>query len=145
MWYTIKVGSGVANVARGLAVHMSHPGTEHWKALGLLIGCLKVKGTKGIIIRKSKVLKSVMFCDSDYGICNETRNWVSGLVATILGTLRTFLSKTQRTVTISSTEADYIPFSSFAQEVKFVSMFLREMTKVQKRPVIYEYNQGAIS
>ena len=33
MWYTAKVGSDVANAARELAVHISHPGLEHWKAL----------------------------------------------------------------------------------------------------------------
>ena len=41
MWYTTKVGPDVANVARRLAVHISHPGPEHWKAVGQMIGCLK--------------------------------------------------------------------------------------------------------
>ena len=43
MWYTTKVGPDVANVARELAVHMSHPGPEHCKALGRLIGYIKGK------------------------------------------------------------------------------------------------------
>ena len=43
MWYTTKVRPGLENVARELAMHMSHPGTEHWKALGCLIGYLKGK------------------------------------------------------------------------------------------------------
>ena len=80
MWYTTKVGPGVANMARGLAVHMSHPGTEHWKALGPLIDYLKGKETKGIIIIKTKFLKAVIFCDSDYVTDKETRNSVGGLV-----------------------------------------------------------------
>ena len=66
MWYKTKVGRDVANAEMELAVHMSHPGTENWKALGRFIGCLKGKSTKGIIIRKPKVLKAVMFCDSNY-------------------------------------------------------------------------------
>ena len=33
--------------------------------------------------------------------------------------------------------------SACAQEVKFVSMFLGEITKVQKPSIIYEDNQGA--
>ena len=56
----------MANLARELAVHMNHPGPEHWKSLGRLIGSLKVKETKGIIIIKPKVLKEFMFCDSNY-------------------------------------------------------------------------------
>ena len=57
MRYTTNVVPDMANVARELAVHMSHHGMEHWKALGRLIGYLKGKCKKGIIIRKPKVLK----------------------------------------------------------------------------------------
>ena len=137
MWYTTKVRPDVANAARELVVHMSHPGPEHWKVLGRLIGCLKGKETKGIIIRKPKVLKAVMFCDSDYATDKETRKSVSSLVATLGVTLLTCSSKTQRTVTLSSTEAEYVALSACAQEVKFVSMLLGEMIEVQNPSVIY--------
>ena len=43
MWYMTNVGTDVANASRELAVHTSHPGPEHWKALGHLIVCLKGK------------------------------------------------------------------------------------------------------
>ena len=76
MWYTTKVGTDVANVARELAVHISHPGPEHWKALGRLIGYIKVRETKGIIIINPKVLKAGMFCDSNYATDKETRKSV---------------------------------------------------------------------
>ena len=105
MWYTTKVGPEVVNVARELAVHMSHPGTENWKSLGCLVGYIKVKETKGIIIRKPKVMKAVMFCDSKYDTDKETINSVSGLVATLGGTLITCSSKIQRTVALSGMEA----------------------------------------
>ena len=61
MWYTTKVVPDMENAARELAVHMSHPGSEHWKALGHMIGYLKVKEKKCIVIRKHKVLEAVMF------------------------------------------------------------------------------------
>ena len=61
IWYTTKVGPDVTNVARELEFHISHPGPEHWKKLGRLIGYLKVKNIKGIIIRRPKVLKFIMF------------------------------------------------------------------------------------
>ena len=75
---------------------------EYWKLLGCLIGYIKVKETKGIITRNTKVLKEVMFCDSNYTTDKETRKSVSGLVATLGGTLLMYLSKNQRTVTLSS-------------------------------------------
>ena len=68
-------------------MHTIHPGTDHWKALGRLIGYLKGKDTKGIIIRNPKVLKAVMFCDSNYATDREKIKIVRGLVATLGGTL----------------------------------------------------------
>ena len=82
---------------------MSHPGTEYWKVLGCLIGYIRGKETKRIVITKTKVLKSVIFSDSNNAIEKETRNIVSGLVTTPGGTLITCLSNTQRTVTLIST------------------------------------------
>ena len=93
MWYTTKVGPNMANAARELAVHMSCSGSEHWKSLGRFIGYLKGKEAKSIIIRKPKVMKAVIFCDSNYVTKKETRKSVSGLVATLGGTLLTCLSK----------------------------------------------------
>ena len=45
---------------------------------------------------------------------------------------------------LSSTEAEYMQLSACLQEVKFVSMLLGEMTKVQNPSIIYEDNQGTI-
>ena len=55
MWYTTKVGPNVGIASRELAVHMSHPGPEHWKALGHLIGYIKVKEPKAL---SSEILRS---------------------------------------------------------------------------------------
>ena len=84
MRYITKVEPNVINAARELAVHMIHPGPEHWKALGLLIGYLKGKETKCISIRNNKVLKAVMFCDLNYATYKETRKSVSGIVTTLV-------------------------------------------------------------
>ena len=102
-----------------------------------MIGYIKGKETKGIIFRNPKVLKAVMFYDSNYATYKDTRKSVSGLVTTLGGTLLIYLPKTQRTVTLSSTEADYMEFSACAQEVKFVSMLLGETTRVQNPSIIY--------
>ena len=115
MWYTTNVESDVVNAARDLAVHMSNPGTEHQKALGRMIGYLKVKNTKCIIIRNTKVLKAVMSYDSNWATNKETRNTVSGIVTTIKVTLRLCSSNTQITITLSSTESEYMALSKCLQ------------------------------
>ena len=112
MWYKTKVVSDEVNAARELVVHMINPGLEHWKAWGIFTGHIKIKDTKGIIIRKHKVLKAVMFCDLNYATEKETRKSVIGLVASLGGTLLTRLSKTQTIVALSSTETEYAALSA---------------------------------
>ena len=75
-----------------------------------MIGYLKVKDTKVIIIRKPKFMKAVMFYDSNYVTDKETRKSVSGLVTTLEGTLLTCTPKTQRTAALSSIESYYVRF-----------------------------------
>ena len=58
MWYTTKVGPGTTNAAREFAVNMSYPGPEYCKSLRYLIGYLKGKKTKPIIIIKPKIIKA---------------------------------------------------------------------------------------
>ena len=65
MWYTKKVRPDVTYAARELAMNMSHIGPEHWKVLVCLIGYLKSKNTKGIIIINPIVLKYVMCGNSN--------------------------------------------------------------------------------
>ena len=102
----------MANAAIELAVHISHTGPEHWKALRCLIGYLKGKETKRIAIRKPKVIKVVMFCDSNYNMNKETIKSVSRLVATLRGTLTTCSLMNQSMIILSSTEAKFVALSA---------------------------------
>ena len=83
IWCTTKVGPDVSNAEIELAVHMIHPGTEHWKALGHIIVYIKYKDSKVIVIRNPKVLKAVMFCDYNNATDKERIKSVSDLVTTI--------------------------------------------------------------
>ena len=85
MWYTTKVVPDVANVSQQLSVHMSHPGPEHWKALGRLILYINGRETEYTVIIKYKVLKSVMFCDFNYSTDKKTRKSVRGIFVTLGG------------------------------------------------------------
>ena len=125
-------------------MQMIHPGPEHCKELGHLIGYLKVKETRFIFIRRPKVLKATICCDYNYATDKVTRKSISTIVAKLGGTLITFLSKTQRTLTLISIAAEYVALLACAQEVKFFKMLLEEMAEVQNPSVVHENNQGAI-
>ena len=49
------------NTAIDLAIHMSHPGPEHWKELGSLIGYLKGKEPNVFTVINPKFIEAVIF------------------------------------------------------------------------------------
>ncbi len=56
-----------------------------------------------------------------------------------------WISKSQATTALSSTEAEYVAMSICGQEVKFVTMLLDEMVETTKLPsIIREDNTGAL-
>ena len=83
--------------------------------MGRLIGYLKSKKTKGNIVRNPKVIKAVMFCDSNYAMNKETIKMVSGLAITFGDTLLTCSSDNKRTITLISTESGYVALSACSQ------------------------------
>jgi hypothetical protein len=95
---------------------------------------------------KPKDLKVYAYVDSNYATNKETRKSVTGFVLTIGGCLVSYSSKSQPSVTLSSTEAEYVAASMCATEVKFVQMLLEElMPNAKTRPAtLFEDNTGAI-
>ena len=108
---------------------------SYWARLSEYIGLFdwvsKRQKYKKIIIRNPKVLKAVMFCDYKYATNKETRISAIGLVTKLGGTILMCSLKTQRTIPLSSMESEYVALLAFTQEVKFVDMFLEEMSEDQ--------------
>ena len=91
------------------------------------------------------IVKSVGAVDSDYATNKETRKSTTGYLLTFGGCLVSWLSKAQPSVTLSSTEAEYVAASTLGTEIKFLSMLLDELNiKYPKPPILLEDNTGAI-
>ena len=69
----------------------------------------------------------VAFSDSDYAGDPDTRRSVSGYVIYLCGVPISWRSKAQRSVTLSSTEAEWIALSEVAKEVLFMIQVLKSM------------------
>ena len=85
------------------------------------------------------------FSDSDYAGDKETRISVSGYAIFICNAIACWKSKGQRSVTLSSSEAEYVALSEAAKEVKFIWMILKSMGFEVKSPITVRVdNIGAI-
>jgi hypothetical protein len=93
----------------------------------------------------NKMWKLVAFSDSDYAGDTDTRRSVSGYVIYLCGAPISWRSKAQRSVTLSSTEAEWIALSEVAKEVLVIAQILKSMgIKVEYPIVIRVDNTAAI-
>jgi len=68
-----------------------------------------------------------VFSDSDYARDAETCMSVTGFCIFLLGVTICWQSKGQRSVTLSSSKAEYVALSEVAKEVKFVAQVMISM------------------
>jgi len=111
-----------------------------------LVGYIAEQGEVELRLMKPKDMKVYAYVDSNYATNKETRKSVTGYFVTIGGCLVSAASKTQPSVTLSSTEAEYIAASMCGTEIKFIQMLLEElMPTADVRPAtLFEDNTGAI-
>ena len=86
-----------------------------------------------------------LFSDSDYAGDKEKRISVSGFILYFMGVPVLWRSKGQRSVTLSSSEAEYVALSEAAKEIKFIYQLLKCFGVEVKLPIIVRVdNVGAI-
>jgi hypothetical protein len=83
--------------------------------------------------------------DSEYGLDQETRISVFGWNLCFCRALISWKSKASNSVTLSSTEAEYIALSEITEEIMFVKQVLETIGTGLKVPIIVKIdNLGAI-
>ena len=143
----------IQNATRGLARHMSAPRLAHEKALGHLMKYLVETPNRGLVIFPdgtwdgSKEFKHVIHgrSDSDYANCTDDRRSVSGGRTFLNGAPAMIRSSTQRTVTLSVTEAESAAGVVTAQDMLCVYRLLKSIGLGVELPMVLEMdNRGAV-
>jgi hypothetical protein len=87
----------------------------------------------------------VAFCDSDYSGDRDTRKSVSGFLIYFMGCLVAWRSRSQKSVTLSSTEAEYVSCSEAATEIIYVRNLMEFLGLKIEYPILLNIdNIGAI-
>jgi hypothetical protein len=140
-----KAWPHVSNSVRELSGHLEAPSMIHWQEAYRVCKYLWNNKDMHLKLRKPRELRVSAYVDASYAPPNESRKSIAGLLVTVGGCLVQWMSRAESVTALSSTEAEYIAMSICAQEVKFVSMLLNEMSKEAKTPsIIREDNTGAL-
>ncbi|CAJ1934699.1 unnamed protein product, partial [Cylindrotheca closterium] len=140
----------IANAVRELSKVLDSTTPRAMKEMKRIIK--HVLDTKGLGLKIEPVIGSkgllwnvVAFSDSDYAGDPDSRKSVSGFIVYLCGVPICWRSKAQRTVTLSSAEAEWIALSEVAKEVLFIAQILETMgVKVEYPIVIRVDNTAAI-
>ena len=89
------------------------------------------------MINKRMELRNVSYCDYSYGYGKDTRKSTMGEVHTIGGSIISWKDQLKKTVTQSSTKAEYITISEAAKKQKFTQMLYQEIADVKTPGYMY--------
>ena len=139
----------ISNQTRELSKVMDGASKEHWKMLLRTISY--IRDTKGYKLEmkpnKTGQFKWEIkaFSDSDYAGDSDGRKSVSGYVIFLNGMPVAWRSKQQRSVTLSSTEAEYVAVSEVMTEILFIREILEFLGVEIDFPILVHVdNIGAI-
>ncbi|KAK3275189.1 hypothetical protein CYMTET_16669 [Cymbomonas tetramitiformis] len=130
-------------------------GPEHFMALKQVVRYLKGTKEYELVLRTASVpggggtgpsrpLPLSIYTDSDYAGCKVTRRSTSGIAVFLCGSLVIFSSMIQKSVSLSTIEAEIIAMSEGAREVKYVLNVLDSLVDICRPVPMYCDNQGAI-
>jgi hypothetical protein len=120
-------------------------GQEHWTAIKYALRYLKGTRNGGIVFKKDAGLNLELFVDSDYANRTDALS-IGGYVAIIGGGCVAWSSKKQRTVALSTTEAEYIALTEGAKQLVWLRRFLHNLNLDQSKPTsIRSDNLSAIT
>ncbi|GMF55954.1 unnamed protein product [Phytophthora fragariaefolia] len=129
-----------------LSRFLENPGEKHWDAgIKVVRYLLKTKDV-GIVYDGSLGTELEAYSDADWAGNRDDRRSVSGMMLMMCGAPVVWRSTFQKTVALSSTEAEYMALSDCVKECIWMRRLLKDIGVDQVgATVIYEDNQGAMA
>lgn len=136
----------VSNAGREVARQAHDPAPRHWKAALKILQYLKGTRDVGLNFSSQRSDKLIAFADASFADKNDDRRSVSGSVISFAGGAISWFSRTQRCVSLSTSEAEYVSMSDCLKDVLFLRRLLGFMrpSSADQKVIMYEDNEGAI-
>lgn len=143
--YLTLTRPGIAYAVNQVCLHMHAPRDSHWALVKRILRYLRGTLQHGVHVTSSPSTSMIAYSDADWGGCPDTRRLTSGYCVFLGGSLISWSSKRQTTVSRSSAEAEYRAVANAAAECCWLRNLLRELhVEVKKATVIYCDNISAV-
>lgn len=142
MYLAVSTRPDIAHAVSVLSQYNTNYGKEHWVAAKRVLRYLRSTESIGLHYKKSDQ-KLTGFADADWGANLDDRRSYTGYIFKLSNAAISWDSRKQRTVAMSSTEAEYMSLSESCKEAIHLRRFLSEIMGPQNTTTIYNDNQGA--
>ena len=143
MYAMVCTRPDIAHAVGVVSRFMSNPGKEHWEGVKWLLRYLKGTADVTLCFRRTKV-NLEGFSDADLGGCDDSEKSTTGYVFTIGGTAISWMSRLQKSVALSTTEAEYMALAEATKELIWLKNFLSELGLNQKDCSLHCDNESAV-
>jgi hypothetical protein len=142
MYLSVCTRPDITAAVQTLARFMSNPGWAHWCAAKRVLRYLKGTVERGLCFGGRGGLKG--YCDADWGGDVDSYRSTTGYVFLLNGAAVSWRSRLQRTVALSTAEAEYMALCEAAQEATFLTQLLTDLGEKVPTVEILEDNQAAM-
>ncbi|WOG93565.1 hypothetical protein DCAR_0312851 [Daucus carota subsp. sativus] len=134
----------VAYAVNRLSQFMHQPTEKHLQSLKRLLRYLKQTIHHGLFLKRGQSIILSAFSDSDWGGCREVGRSTTGYAIYLGSNIISWRSARQKSVSRSSTEAEYKALANASAELIWIRNLLRELGFQQtKAPTLFCDNTGA--
>jgi len=152
LYLALKTRPDITFPVQYCARYCSNPGILHFQAVDNIFAYLNKYPDLGITYKgvQTSNLFIKAYSDSDWGNCLDSRRSTTGYLTTLGNNLISWGVTLQKSVALSSTEAEYMALTECSKEVIYLQNTVNELNTALKLdipiniPVIMEDNQGAI-
>ncbi|KAJ4703438.1 Retrovirus-related Pol polyprotein from transposon TNT 1-94 [Melia azedarach] len=123
---------------------MGEPGKEHWQAVKRIFRYLKGTFDVGLIYRGDTQCLVTGFSDSDYAGDVDSRRFMTGYVFTLGSSVVSWKATLQPTVTLSTTEAEYMALTEAAKEGIWLKGLVSDLGLHHDQAIVYCDSLSAI-
>jgi transposase InsO family protein len=123
---------------------MAKPGKEHWQAVKRIFRYLRGTSDVGLIYGNDTQCLVTGYSDSDYAGDVDSRRSMTGYVFTLGDSVVSWKATLQPTVTLSTTEAEYMALTEAAKEGIWLKGLINDLGVHQDQAIVYCDSLSAI-
>jgi hypothetical protein len=133
------IGHAVGVISR----FMSNPGKAHWEAVKWILRYLRGTTEKCLYFSKGEI-KVEGYVDADFAGEVDHRRSTTGYIFTVGTGAVSWMSRIQKIVALSTTEAEYVAVTEASKELIWLQGLLTELGFMQEKCALYSDSQSAI-